>query len=806
LGGTTTMMEGPMPRATMSGPTGTATRPAAWPRTGLTRPRLAVIALVGVVYSVILLFNIVALLATPRLSVFLSVPASGPARVAWLLPGSMLWDDGVRAGTPVLALDGRRPAPHDTGRWTGNQLRVRLPAGAPMTIAAASIRGGRVTWPLLVLSPWFLLLGTLVLLRAPRADVGRATYALCAVVAVALALAPSTIDDEPLATAVEFAAVTLFAACFVVFCLTFPVRRGAARLRALVVAPPLATIILYLAALMLPDLYAVAARLRLAVLLVYLLLGAGLLIHSFVTVRDREARRGLLIISAGTVVSVLPFLALYLAPALLHRPALLAPEQAILALALLPLSLTYAILRHRALDVHLLQRWLVYGLLGGGLVVVYAAVILARNLFLDSLPEPGRSLALSAVLGTLAVIFFGPLYGRARRGLDRLIFKDRYEYRAALQGISRDLMAMGDLDAVGAALPHGIRRLMNLDFAVLLVRDWDGQESVVGGNAGAADPALLAALVTAAQENGDGDEPEVVCLGYGYLKVALIPLHTHDALVGYLCLGPKVSGESYGADDRALLATLSGHLAAIVRNIQLVADLRATIADLHAQRRAVELLNARLERTREEERARLAADLHDEPLQTALDIQRRLAAAHTQFPAAVAYGARLQTLIDQLRALCIRMRPAALDQLGLHAALDMLAMDVGERGNVLIGLSPSTELDGAILSPAAELVLYRAAQEALTNSVRHGRAREVMITLQRHGNMVRLCVADDGVGFTVPTRLDELAERGHLGMAGLHHRVWYSGGRLVVSSTPGRGTNVQVDLPLELPEREEARA
>ncbi len=103
-------------------------------------------------------------------------------------------------------------------------------------------------------------------------------------------------------------------------------------------------------------------------------------------------------------------------------------------------------------------------------------------------------------------------------------------------------------------------------------------------------------------------------------------------------------------------------------------------------------------------------------------------------------------------------------------------------------------------------MLYRAAQEALTNSLRHGRAREVMITLQRHGDTVRLCVADDGVGFAVPARLDELAQRGHLGLAGLRQRVRYSGGRLAVSSTPGRGTTVRVDLPLDLRERVEARA
>jgi len=368
--------------------------------------------------------------------------------------------------------------------------------------------------------------------------------------------------------------------------------------------------------------------------------------------------------------------------------------------------------------------------------------------------------------------------------------------------VSQDLVAAGDVDGVGLALTGSVRRLMNLDFAVLLVHN--GKDSVVvSGNAGAVDPSLLTALSKAVQgrDGADGPREEVLPDPHA-LRVMLVPLRTHDASVGYLCLGPKASGEPYGGDDRALVATLSGHLAATVRNIQLVAALRTTIDDLHTQQRKVELLSVSLERTAEEERACLAADLHDEPLQTALDIQRRLAAAaHPDSPLATLYRARLQTLIDQLRALYIRMRPAALDQLGLHAALDMLAMDLSERNDVSIGLNPRAELDGVFLAPAVELALYRAAQEALTNSVRHGRPHEIMITLHRRGDIMRLCVCDDGVGFSVPARLDDLVAHGHLGIAGLDRRLRYCGGRLEVSSTPGQGTRVQIDVPLERRER-----
>ena len=687
--------------------------------------------------------------------------------MAWLHPGSTPWERGRRPGNPVLALDGRQPDARDAGVWTGGQIAVRVGTGGPAVVVdARSLLPGHDTWPLLALSPWFLLLGTLVALRASHPEVGRATYALFASAAFSLALAPAAIAEVPLGMVAEFTATCLFAGYFVRFFLAFPVPRGGARLRAAIWAAPLAVIALYLLELVRPTSYEPIDVAHLTLLLAYMLLGAGLLIHAFVTGRDPEARRGLTIISASTVAAVLPFVALYLAPQLLRGTPLLPSEHAILALAILPASFAYAILRHRTLDVRMAQRWLVHGLLWGLLAALFTVVVFVRRWFLGPLIEPYRTLALAALLALLATLFFRVLYDLMCLGIDRLLFKDSYEYGTALRRLSGDLAAMADLDSVGTALPLRIKQLLNLDFAALLVRDQQGLS--VCGSAGMVDALLLADVTAAAADVTDATQ--LVSLGHGYLRVLLIPLHTHERL--------------------------AGHQRQIVHNIQLVADLHGTIATLSAHQRAVEALNARLLRTQEEERALLAADLRDEPLQTALDIERQLAVTE-QTPATIRHQARVRELIAQLRALCTRMRPAALDELGLHGALDLLALELGERGTVVIELSPLTDLDGARLAAATELVLYRAAQEALHNALRHARAHRIWVTLRAGCDGLQLRVSDDGTGFSVPGSFDHLANGGHLGLAGLSYRVRQAGGQFTLRSTPGQGTVVGVDMPFE---------
>jgi signal transduction histidine kinase len=750
------------------------------------RTRLSTVVVVSVIYVVVLAASLLTLLTPPRLSLALSVTPPHEARIEWLMPGGALWERGVRPGDSVITLDGTSPSPQDAGEWSGGRVEARTSTGAPVQTSASLMREGHDTWPLLLLSPWFFLLGTLIFLRAAESAVARTAYALFATAALALALAAGARDELPPFVFAEWIVVIAFVGSFVQFFLHFPTARGSSRLRALLWLPPIAVALLAPASVIPSSLYELAAQLRLVVLSLYILGGVGIAIWSATRSGDWQGRRGLAIVGSGTLASMAPFLGLHLLPSVLNGSPLVSSEQSILALALMPASFAYAILRHHVLEVRLLQRWLVQGLLWLALLAPCAALVYLLKRLLATFPASAPMLAIEAALVLLVGVSVAQLRAPLRRLLDRLVFRDSYDYRASLQRLSRDLSLAGDLDSLGASLPARLCRLMNLDFALLVV-DAPGGPRVLG-EAGSYAPEMLPNLI-AASASATG-EPEVLPLAYGYLHVLVAPLRTHGERVGRLCLGPKRSGEPFRREDRDLLGTLSGQLAAVVRNAQLVDDLRAKVADLDA-------LNERLERAREEERAHLAAEIHDEPLQTAMHLQRQLegAAGEGQVPPQ-AHATLGQALVRQLRTICTTVRPPVLDDLGLHAALDALAQEQSARGGVSITVEVGTEGLDAALSPSDELVLYRAAQEAINNALRHARATSVCVSLRRRGDTVQLTVEDDGAGFPAPASLDSLAASGHLGLAGMRRRVQRAGGRFSVSSAAGRGTAVLVELPI----------
>jgi two-component system, NarL family, sensor histidine kinase UhpB len=220
-----------------------------------------------------------------------------------------------------------------------------------------------------------------------------------------------------------------------------------------------------------------------------------------------------------------------------------------------------------------------------------------------------------------------------------------------------------------------------------------------------------------------------------------------------------------------------------------------------AFRRMLERLEAERRRTtstalaaQEEERARVARDLHDEVNQSLTALLLRLEAARAKAPVTLAHElaetkALANRAMEELLMLARQLRPTALDDLGLKAALAGHVKELGQRGRIRASFESRGDFSG--LPADVQLVVYRVAQEALSNAQQHSGADHVRAELVRSGDRVQLTVADDGSGFTF-----DQAARG-LGIAGMRERALLVGGDLQVESRPGSGTTVRLTVPLE---------
>ena len=223
-------------------------------------------------------------------------------------------------------------------------------------------------------------------------------------------------------------------------------------------------------------------------------------------------------------------------------------------------------------------------------------------------------------------------------------------------------------------------------------------------------------------------------------------------------------------------------------------ELRRQMEEIAAERRAIGQAYRQLVRGREEERERLARELHDQAIQSLVGLKFHLAERAT--PVA-ALQAEIDEVIGALRELCTDLRPPALDRLGLVAALRSYAGDVSAR----TGLPVELRVTGGErrLSPEVELSLFRVTQEALTNAWKHAQTPTVQVDLRFDEQGVELTVTDRGRGFVVPERLGTLAEAGHFGLVSMHERMALVGGALRLSSTPGQGTTVTAWAPVRPP-------
>jgi signal transduction histidine kinase len=146
--------------------------------------------------------------------------------------------------------------------------------------------------------------------------------------------------------------------------------------------------------------------------------------------------------------------------------------------------------------------------------------------------------------------------------------------------------------------------------------------------------------------------------------------------------------------------------------------------------------------------------------------------------------------LDEIRRIARGLRPVTLDELGLPAALERLAIEFAQTSGIAVDVHCSG-LDGERLPRSVEIALYRIAQESLTNAGKHAAARTASIVVQRAPNRIILIVEDDGRGFDPSTT----PACGGFGLQGIRERVALLGGSVTVESVQGRGTTVFVGLP-----------
>ncbi len=247
--------------------------------------------------------------------------------------------------------------------------------------------------------------------------------------------------------------------------------------------------------------------------------------------------------------------------------------------------------------------------------------------------------------------------------------------------------------------------------------------------------------------------------------------------------------------ERGDFAALGQGCGGVAEIVQLQRAMHGMATHIQTQLAQSEAYAGQLAAGQEGERKRLAQELHDSTVQTLIAIAQTselardpLPPTHPAIPLLTTIRQQAVQAVNDLRDLISDLRPPSLEDLGLPAALGLLAQRAPLSVQLTVHGTPRR------LSERAELALFRAAQEALNNAARHGQARHAALRLTYTPQSAALTVQDDGVGFDVPPDLRAYALRGHYGLMGMHERLSALGGSLLVTSRRGHGTVVHAEV------------
>ena len=442
---------------------------------------------------------------------------------------------------------------------------------------------------------------------------------------------------------------------------------------------------------------------------------------------------------------------------------------AVLALFVVPIFTGIAILRHHLYDIDLvINRTLVYGALTAVVISLYVLLVAIFGALFRI--GSGNNLVVSLLATGLIAVLFQPLRERLQRSVNRLMYGERDDPYVALSRLGQRLEATLAPEVVLPTIVETVAGALKVPYAAIELEQDGG-------------------FRTAAAYGSPAGEPTVV------------PLVRHNQEVGRLVLSPRTPNESFSPADRLLLDDLARQAGVAVHAVRLTADL---------QRSREHVIT-----TREEERTRQRRDLHDglgptlSSLVLGLNVSQRMMGNNPGEARELLSRLEKQTeeAVTEIRRLVYGLRPPALDDLGLVAAIrqqaEALDLADGPRqpGDVAPAFSVSAPGELPPLPAAVEVAVYRIVQEALANVAHHAHARNcrVRLSVDEEAGVLDLEVEDNGVGVQVDRRAG-------VGMSSMRERAEELGGSCEVEAVPSGGTRVLARIPIPAWENDDREA
>ena len=483
-----------------------------------------------------------------------------------------------------------------------------------------------------------------------------------------------------------------------------------------------------------------------------------------------------------------------------------------------------------------------FGIKAGLTGLVVALIIMLPRIFLISLYLPDALLETGGIIiiGSLVNLWFEN-YRRERKRRQQVLSKlesAQQELQSQVQVIRSNEQRLSALNEVSAIVSQSLEledvlnaaadkvtEVMDLEVALVFLLNDESQELELKTYRGVPEDFTKGSKGLKVGEGFNGrvaqtgepllvedasQDPRLtreVVKREGIQAMLIVPMKARDRVVGTLSVATR-GPRQFPLEDIELLSHVANHIGVAVENSRLYQKehvMAEQIArDVAMEKQLRENLRFYLQqvtRAQEEERKRIARELHDDTAQELVALSRRLdsftSTANHLSEQDLSYLEELRQHTDRIlggvRRFSQDLRPSVLDDLGLLPALEWLASDLTQHFGIDIAVGVLGSLRR--FPPETELILFRIVQEALRNVWKHSEASRAWVAVEFGDDKTVLTITDNGKGFKLPERIEDLASGGKLGLAGMQERAQLIGGRLMLQSEPGKGTTVTVEIP-----------